>query len=274
MNINHPEPGGRPSAVPRQAAIPSGDGWIVLSLYGGEEAWSRGKVVMLCHGFTGHRIEGRRLFVRLARRLVEAGLAACTFDYRGHGESMGEFEAMSVTSLLEDANAVAEFLQKQAAGPAPLRLGVLGYSMGGLVASYLARDRPSAIQAVVLWAAVACSTKVLGGFLGCSVREALQRYEFPVERDGWRLGRRFLEELDGTCSSKALAEARVPTLLLHAQDDKTVSVDNATEFRLELRSAGVEHEVEILRRGGHGFIVQHIEERLFERTVAYFLNRL
>jgi pimeloyl-ACP methyl ester carboxylesterase len=271
--MNFPDAAGRPDAVPRQTAIPSGDGWIVLSLYGGEEAWRRGKVVILCHGFTGHRIEGRRLFVRLARRLVESGLAVCTFDYRGNGESTGEFEAMSVTSLLEDANAAVEFLQKQT-GPAPLRLGVLGYSMGGLVASYLARDRPGAIQAVVLWAAVACSSKVLRGFLGCSVPEALQRYEFPVERDGWRLGRRFLEELDETCSSKALADARVPTLVLHAQDDKTVSVDNATEFRLNLKSAGVEHEVEILRRGGHGFIVQHIEENLFEKTTAYFVNRL
>ena len=45
--------------------------------------------VMILHGFTGQRIEPHRLFVKLARQLVAAGIAALRFDFRGSGESEG-----------------------------------------------------------------------------------------------------------------------------------------------------------------------------------------
>ena len=53
-----------PATIPRRGVAPSGDGWIVLSLYGDDAAWSAGRVVLFCHGYTGNRIETRRLFVR------------------------------------------------------------------------------------------------------------------------------------------------------------------------------------------------------------------
>jgi len=209
----------------------------------------------------------------MARRLADEGLAVATFDYRGNGESSGEFEEMTVSSLIEDAKAAVDFLKERVA-PSPLRLGVLGFSMGGLVASYLTRERPREIACVVLWAAVACSTRVLRGFLGCSVKEALDLYSFPLDRDGWRIGRKFLEELDRTCSSKVLAETGKPTLILHARDDKTVDVDNAAEFSKALTEAGVEHEVELLRGGGHAFIIPETEKVLFDKTAERFLREL
>lgn len=268
-----PESRTAPIQVPRQASFPSGDGWIVLSLYGSDEAWRRGRVVLMCHGFTGTRIEFRRLFVRMARRLAEDGLAVATFDYRGNGESSGEFQDMTVESLIQDGAAAVDFLKERVA-PAQLRLGVLGFSMGGLVASYLTKERPREIDCVVLWAAVACSARVLRGFLGCSIPEALEHYSFPLDRDGWVLGRPFLEQLTTTCSSKVLAESGKPTLIVHSRDDKTVDVDNATEFAQALTEAGIEHDVVLLRRGGHAFIVREIEAELFSRTSEYLLQRL
>lgn len=259
--------------VPRQATTPSGDGWIVLSLYGDDDAWQRRRVVLMCHGFTGNRMEHHRIFVRMARQLTEAGLAVATFDYRGNGESSGDFENMTVSTLIQDATSAVDFLKNRVA-PAPLRLGVLGYSMGGLVASYLTKERPKEIECVVLWAAVACATHVLNGFLGCTLREALETFSFPLERDGWRLGRRFFEEVNATCSSRVLAESGKPTLILHARDDQTVNVDNATEFSKALTEAGVDHDVALLRHGGHGFILREIEEELFQRTREYFAARL
>ncbi|MFA0780897.1 MAG: hypothetical protein RJAPGHWK_002418, partial [Candidatus Fervidibacter sp.] len=47
--------------------------------------------VAMCHGFTGNRIEAHRLFVKAARHFVQHGIAVLRFDFRGSGESEGDF---------------------------------------------------------------------------------------------------------------------------------------------------------------------------------------
>lgn len=44
-----------------------------------------------------------------------------------------------------------------------------------------------------------------------------------------------------------------PTLLLHASDDRVVSVDNSLLMARALAAAGVEHELHVFAHGGHGF---------------------
>lgn len=44
-----------------------------------------------------------------------------------------------------------------------------------------------------------------------------------------------------------------PTLLLHAADDRVVSVDNSLLMARALAAAGVEHELHVFAHGGHGF---------------------
>ena len=44
-----------------------------------------------------------------------------------------------------------------------------------------------------------------------------------------------------------------PTLLLHAADDEVVSADNSRVMAQALAAAGVEHELHVFARGGHGF---------------------
>lgn len=268
-----PSPPEWPTDIPRQAVCPSGDGWIVLSLYGNDEAWRQGRVVVFCHGFSGNRIEARRLFVRQARMLARRGVAAVTFDYRGNGESSGEFYEMSVTTLRADALAAIEYVRGKVA-PHPLRLGLLGYSMGGMVASLTAGRKPEGLRAVALWAGVACYPSVLHGILGCTIAEALETFEFPYERDGWPMSRAFFEEVERTCPSAAVVVAKKPVLIVHALDDSVVEPENAREFEQALTAAGVEHEMERLAEGGHGFGDWKTQEHLLARTLDFFLRRL
>ena len=55
--------------------------------------------VVVLHGFTGNRIEGHRNFVLLARKLAARGVACLRFDFRGSGESQGDFSEMTPASL-------------------------------------------------------------------------------------------------------------------------------------------------------------------------------
>ena len=94
----------------------------------------RSGTVLMLHGFTGQRIESGFMFVQLARRIAASGLAAVTFDFRHSGESDGSFDQMLVSGEIQDALQVTRWL-----GAQPFvdrsRLGVLGFSLGGLVAA-------------------------------------------------------------------------------------------------------------------------------------------
>jgi alpha/beta superfamily hydrolase len=112
----------------------------------------RPHVVML-HGFGGHRDETGGLFKKLARRLAKHGLSSLRIDFPGCGKSDGAFGDATV-SLYRRAAIAALRYAKSAPGADPERLGLLGYSFGGAIATAcIAPDAPRA-RALVLWAPV------------------------------------------------------------------------------------------------------------------------
>lgn len=109
--------------------------------------------VVLLHGFGGHRDETGGLFAKLAKSLAREGLASLRFDFPGCGKSEGEFG--DVTAALYRRAAIAAMrYARSAPGMRPERLGLLGFSFGGAVATAcLSGDAPRT-RALVLWAPV------------------------------------------------------------------------------------------------------------------------
>lgn len=112
----------------------------------------KGKVpaVLFLHGRTGDKNEANGIFQRAAEALAEAGIAVLRIDYRGCGESTCmPYEDLTFDTLLADANAALTHLANQNIVDAN-RIGVLGMSWGGLVASYLSKNNKG-VKSVVLW---------------------------------------------------------------------------------------------------------------------------
>jgi pimeloyl-ACP methyl ester carboxylesterase len=105
--------------------------------------------VILYHGFTGNKLEPHRLFLKISRELEKIGYAVFRYDFLGSGESDGDFEDMTVSKEIAEAGAILDSVQ---ADPRvdPERVILLGMSMGGLVASVLAGDRPQDVHKLVL----------------------------------------------------------------------------------------------------------------------------
>jgi len=78
----------------------------------------------------------------LARCCAEADRTFLRFDYRGHGQSSGDFRFGTIGDWFEDACAVFDRLTQ---GPQIL----VGSSMGGWLALMLARVRPGSVKALV-----------------------------------------------------------------------------------------------------------------------------
>ena len=107
--------------------------------------------VIMLHGFTGSKLEPHRFFLKISRELEALGVASFRFDFLGSGESDGHFEEMTVLKELAQANTILDYVKSHPAIDEN-RITVLGFSMGGLVASLLAGDRAEEIEKLILLA--------------------------------------------------------------------------------------------------------------------------
>lgn len=116
-------------------------------------------IVLLLHGFTGQRHElpvtgtEETMYGRTARVLGERGYASLRIDFLGSGESDGAWEDTTFTGQIADALAALEYASGLEGVDAE-RIGVLGLSQGGLVASGTAAAAADLVDTVILWSPV------------------------------------------------------------------------------------------------------------------------
>jgi alpha-beta hydrolase superfamily lysophospholipase len=106
--------------------------------------------VVACHGMGACKDSDKYLL--LGREFPEAGLALARFDFRGSGESGGLYRNATVASRMADLEAVLSHLKGH-----PFldgRFGLIGSSLGGFIALWVASRWGSAIP-VVTWNAPA-----------------------------------------------------------------------------------------------------------------------
>jgi len=136
--------------------IPTGkDGRVLgvtLTLPNGEGPFPA--VVLIAGSGANDRDEtifGHKPFFVISAHLTRLGFAVLRYDKRGVGKSTGSFSRATVEDFAQDANEVVDYLKQQGEIDAE-RIGLLGHSEGGLVASMLAADNRD-IGFVVLMAA-------------------------------------------------------------------------------------------------------------------------
>lgn len=210
--------------------------------------------VVMLHGFTGNRTESHRNFVLFARYLAGRGVAALRFDFRGSGDSQGDFSEMTALREVEDAVAAAAYLRRQP-GLDPERVMLLGFSMGGMVAALAAGTvRP---HRLALWAPALPELwlpMLRGGFLP------------PVVSDygGWPLGRAFLQEVVRLRPLEAAAAWGGEARVFHGDADQTCPPEWGVRYAAALRCEAVG-----LPGAGHTFDSLEAVETLHRETARF-----
>ncbi|MCL6450664.1 MAG: alpha/beta fold hydrolase [Acetobacteraceae bacterium] len=110
--------------------------------------WRR-PLVMLCHGFTGDKIDVHCMLVKAARALAESGFLALRFDFRGSGDSEGRFEDVTMSGEIEDVCAALDWACARA-DVDPGRIGLVGFSLGADIVGCAANRDPRPAS-VCLW---------------------------------------------------------------------------------------------------------------------------
>jgi acetyl esterase/lipase len=186
--------------------------------------------------------------VQQANYFVDHGIAAFVVKYRIPNDLWMPDKSIGP---LQDAQQAMKFA-RQHAGNWNLdvnRIGAIGFSAGGHLASTLATHfnepqianseninlRPDFL--VLVYPVISMDAKVTH----LDSRKALLGEKPSAERI-----RFFSNELHVNANTP-------PTLLLHAVDDKLVSVKNSILFLEALKSAGVPVEAQFFAKGDHGF---------------------
>jgi hypothetical protein len=220
----------------------------------------------LFHGFGGTRIEPHRLFVKASRWLAREGVASLRLDFRGSGESEGEFQSMTLSGEIQDAQAALAYLRSQPEVN-PDRLGVLGLSMGGYVAASVAAQDP-ALRALVLWAA---SARGAGYFPHYVHLNGKGRKEWEatglMDFGGNVLSSAFLQ--DGLALPDPLPALRSfpgKALVIHGEADASVPAEEAQFFK---KSLGDKAAVYVLKGADHTFNKASWEKEVLETTINW-----
>jgi acetyl esterase/lipase len=185
-----------------------------------------------------------------ARYFIDHGVAAFVVKYR-----IPDDRTMVDKSRgpLQDAQQAMRFARQHAAewDLDPRRMGAIGFSAGGHLASTLAThfgesyvDNPDHVDLrpdflVLVYPVISMDAKITHldsrkALLGDAPSEPQIRF--------------FSSELHVTPDTP-------PTLILHAADDRLVDVDNSVAFFEALRHAGVPVEARLFQKGQHGFFL-------------------
>lgn len=244
-----------PDRAPRTATLPRGYAVQDLVIHRGERTIgithahhpdSR-SVVIFCGGDKFHRsIDGGEALESLA-----VGADVVLFDYPGYGDSTG---APTSAALLETALAVYDYADTLQTSAGKKRV-LYGFSLGGLVAAHVARDR--AVDGLVLEAT------------------APNAASWARSRIPWLMKPLVTPRIDPDLADidapTALARFRGQVLLLTSRADRQAPESLSVQMFKQLSKSGIRTQLVVFTRAPHGGI-NH--SRAFAPVFRQFLDRL
>lgn len=223
--------------------------------------------VILYHGFTGTKLEPHGIFRKMSLALEAIGIVSIRFDFGGHGESDGDFEAMTLSREVQEAHAIRDYAA-QLPYVDEKRLGLLGLSLGGAVASIVAGDLLQQVRALSLWAPAGMLKEVFDNIL-----QQADPYGEDGRLDIWGnlLGPQAKLEVPNWDIYERARPYRGPVLLIHGESDATVPPEASQRYR---QIYGKNADLVIIPEGDHTFNKVKWEAEVLRRTATFFRDKL
>ena len=228
-------------------------------------------VVVIFHGFTGNKMEPHFILVKLSRMLEKKGIASVRFDFGGSGESDGDFVDMTLSGEIRDAHNILDYV-KTLDGIDPERIGVVGLSMGGAVASVLAGERKDDIKSLCLWAPAGIMGKLIlkqVAELGYDI-EMIRKVGY-AEHGGFRIGIGFFDDVIKLDIFEKAKNFDKNVFIIHGEKDSAVPVSVSEQY---LKYYGERASLKVIKDADHTFNRSDWEKETIELTVDYLVNEL
>ena len=229
-------------------------------------------LIIANHGYIDPAIYTRgRGLKREQDHLARRGFAVLHPDYREHAQSDPSPNRTDVyDGMLEYSMDVINAIHAIKGSNLPSidtnRIGMLGHSMGGGIASIVMSTFPDAVDAVVLYAPV--STDAWTNYdhwrhLRDDTDRTMQVLKSNVRNpNGWHL----------LSAKNYLYRAKAPVLIVHSKKDAEVPYEWSKQTAAKLKELGKKVELVLYENDGHEFIGKW--EDFMERSVNFFEGNL
>lgn len=238
--------------------------------------------LVICHGFDGRGFRGHEIFRQLATKTCENGFVSLVFDFRGCGESGGQFDYG--WGEQQDLKTAIDYLASRPEVIAD-SIFVLGHSFGGTIALYACQG-DKRVKAITLWATARDQAYNVKKFSSLERGRAgyytftllshidtvvnisrlfrFQAFGIPLRL---RDVRRKLMKLN---ESEAVARFNnTPKLMLVGSSDRVVTVE---ETKMIYSAAKEPKELVIIESGNHVF--QGKEDEAIEKTITWLRQQI
>lgn len=190
-------------------------------------------LVIMAHGFPGHKTGNNDLFGDLEFLLAEKGYNTLRFDFRGCGESDGKEERFCLSSAVEDFRNVLQW----AKGQKYKRFIYIGEGLGATL-SVLSTDLDVMIM-ILLWPILDTEEFYAKNFAGRELNDDARERGY-IEHEGHKYGLDFLRELKTARLASKLKDCYMPTLILHGARDEAIPVEHLDVARTHINSRRLE----------------------------------
>ncbi|MES2377655.1 MAG: alpha/beta hydrolase [Bacteroidota bacterium] len=248
-------PNGVPNSKPTPATYVENDasGWArVVSVptlipFLADKSNATGTAIIICPGGGYGGLSMDNEGYSIAKAFSQAGISAFVLKYRLPSD---QIMVDKTIGPLQDAQAAIQMVRIRAAewGVNPAKVGIIGFSAGGHLAST---------------AITHFNKAVIDNKANISLRPDFGILMYPVITFGDKTHQGSKDALIGKTPSQDLVdlysnEKQVtadtpPTLIVMAEDDRTVPIENALMFYSAMVKAKVKGELHIYQAGGHGF---------------------
>ncbi len=225
--------------------------------------------VIFAHGFTGNRMESRRMYARLSSQLAKRGVHTFRFDHRGCGESEGDFRDFNANGLLADLDSALKVFENNKRVDTR-RTAVVGYSLGGLSASYLLKQRPDFLTAV-LWAPVAQPDIIrerLSGYPDFHNYHTKGYFDYM----GFRVSAEYFDNIGNLHPVDWIKSYEPGILIIQGAEDPIVKPEQAEKY-IAARSNSAD-ELLVIPNGDHFFGTADNIDHVLAKSEKWLLEKL
>lgn len=237
--------------------IVNGNGAILRGYYNKPKDF-KGKCVVFFHGYTGHLTEHGGMFRDFSEILATEGIASLRLDYSGNGESDGHFSAFTLHTLMQDGSDILSYANNS---NEINEIILLGYSLGGALAAYMAGNANINISRLLLWSP--------SGEIGVNIRRVFEKApkleNGNVESPNFELSKAMYDSTFECDLNKGLENYSNPVLIIQGRKDMSVDYLDAYRYSGWFQKA----RVHIVEEAGHGYDTIAARQELFKESIQF-----
>lgn len=224
-----------------------------------------GEIVVFFHGFTGNKSEHAYHFRNFSRILAKHGYASIRMDFSGNGESDGEFYDFTFDTMMSEAKQIIDYAFKV---DGVKKVSLLGFSMGGAVASIMSSVYQNKLSKIILWSAAANIADHIREYYNTGVKTE----NGNSMHGNFELSKEMFESVDRCHPMEGIEKFTNPVLLVHGRGDQCIDYLYSMRYAVKYPNA----TVHIVDGANHGYDKVEEQKELYGKSLEFldFYNKI